>query len=84
MPRAQLPRRGLVPFFIDWGDTVHPCEALPDRGIRLARLRAHHPDTDAVRADLAALGTELEVVAGGSGAGSRAGDPGRDHRHAVA
>ena len=64
MPRAPLPRRGLVPFFIDWGGTAHPCDGLPERGIRLARLRARHPDPVAVQADLAELGTELEVVAG--------------------
>ena len=64
MPRVPLPRGGLVPFFIDWGETAHPSGGLPDRGIRLARLRARHPDPAAVRADLAALGTELEVVAG--------------------
>ncbi|MCY4400754.1 MAG: VOC family protein [Gemmatimonadetes bacterium] len=64
MPRAPLPRRGLVPFFIDWGETSHPSCGLPDRGIRLARLRARHPDPGAVRADLAAVGTELDVAAG--------------------
>ncbi|GAA0527737.1 VOC family protein [Saccharopolyspora thermophila] len=56
------PRDGLVPFLIDWGGTRHPTEAgLPE--LRLRSLRAEHPDPAAVRADLRAVGAELDVAA---------------------
>ena len=64
MPRDPLPRHGIVPFFIDWGDTSHPCTGLPDEGVSLTNLRARHPDPEAVRADLGRLGVELEVEPG--------------------
>lgn len=64
MPRDPLPRHGIVPFLIDWGETPHPCTGLPDEGVTLARLRARHNDPGAVRADLGRLGVELEVAPG--------------------
>ena len=64
MPRNPLPRHGIVPFFIDWGKIPHPCTELPDEGVSLAKLRARHPDPEAVRTDLGRLGVELEVVSG--------------------
>ena len=64
MPRDPLPRHGIVPFFIDWGKTPHPCTGLPDEGVSLAKLRARHPHPEAVRADLGRLGVELEVESG--------------------
>lgn len=64
MPREPLPRRGIVPFFIDWGATRHPCAGLPDQGVTLAGLDARHPDPEAVRADLRGLGAELAVSHG--------------------
>ena len=64
MPRDPLPRHGIVPFFIDWGKIPHPCNGLPDEGVSLARLRARHPDPEAVRADLGRVGVELDVESG--------------------
>ena len=58
-PRA-LAAGGVVPFFIDWGETLHPA-ATSSPGGRLVNLRAEHPDADLVRTQLAALGLELPV-----------------------
>jgi hypothetical protein len=54
---------GLVPFFIDWGDTPHPAKSAA-AGATLVSLRAEHPDPESVRRMLAALGLELSVVKG--------------------
>ena len=64
VPGKPLPRQGIIPFFIDWGDTPHPCSELPDRGVRLVRLSGRHPDPEAVRGDLNRLGVGLEVAVG--------------------
>lgn len=64
MPHTPPPHGGIVPFFIDWGETAHPCEDLPDHGVSLSALRGRHPDPAAVRADLGGLGVELAVEAG--------------------
>lgn len=56
-------QHGLVPFLIDWGRTAHPAgSGLPQ--LRLVSLTGSHPDPDAVRRDLAALGAHLDVTAG--------------------
>ena len=67
MPGDPPPRHGIVPFFIDWGDTPHPCSELPDRGVHLARLHARHPDPAVVRRELGQLGVELAVTVGQPG-----------------
>jgi hypothetical protein len=54
---------GVVPFFIDWGDTPHPAGASP-RGAVLTGLRAEHPQPDEVRQALEQLGIDLPVTAG--------------------
>jgi hypothetical protein len=56
------PERLVVPFLIDWGDSPHPSEAAP-AGVRLVELRLEHPDPDALRATLAALGATVPVDA---------------------
>jgi hypothetical protein len=53
---------GLVPFFIDWGDSPHPSTSAAP-GPRLSALRAQHPDPSRVRASLAVLGLDLQVDA---------------------
>jgi len=58
---------GIVPFFIDWGDTPHPAASAP-AGARLVALRAEHPDPDGVRRAFAALGLDLAVAAGDTAA----------------
>jgi Glyoxalase-like domain len=58
-PRA-LPADGVVPFFIDWGQTQHPAAGSTFGG-RLVDLRAEHPESTGVRAQLAALGLDMAV-----------------------
>jgi glyoxalase-like protein len=54
---------GLVPFFIDWGDTPHPAKSAA-AGATLISLRAEHPDPENVQRMLGALGIDLPVVKG--------------------
>ena len=54
---------GIVPFFIDWGQTPHPAASLP-KGCVLVALRAEHPDANRIQAELSALGLNLRVDAG--------------------
>lgn len=54
---------GLVPFFIDWGNTPHPSLTAP-KGASLIGLRAEHPDPDSVRLMLKQLRLELPVTKG--------------------
>src|SRR5262245_20239650 len=54
---------GIVPFFIDWGDTQHPASSLP-KECELVSLRAEHPDGKRLQATLAALGLNLAVKSG--------------------
>lgn len=51
---------GLVPFFIDWGNSRHPASDL-DSGLRLSGLRAEHPDPDFVKKQLSAVKVDLAV-----------------------
>lgn len=67
MPVRPLPRGGVVPFFIDWGDSVHPSAVLPHKGLRLAELRAQHPTPETVSDELAGLGVEMRVEPGEPG-----------------
>ncbi len=57
------PGDGLLPFFIHWGDSIHPAEAL-SRDVSLVSLRGEHPDPAAVRALLDAAELPLEVSRG--------------------
>lgn len=58
-PRADR-LEGVVPFFIDWGTTVHPGASLPSP-YTLSALRAEHPDPSLVKAVLDALGVTMPV-----------------------
>jgi hypothetical protein len=60
---ARVPGNGLVPFFIDWGNSPHPA-ASAARGVELTAFEAEHPDPDRVRERLQALGLTLNVVFG--------------------
>jgi hypothetical protein len=60
---ATIAGDGLVPFFIDWGATVHPSASAP-RGVSLASFRAEHPDPDPILRALAAVDVTLPVVRG--------------------
>jgi hypothetical protein len=54
---------GIVPFFIDWGDSPHPAASAP-RGPELLALRAEHSEPAAVMQALAAVGLEMPVAYG--------------------
>ena len=54
---------GIVPFFIDWGQTPHPARTAAT-GATLIDLRAEHPDAERVQKILTQLGLELPVQAG--------------------
>ncbi len=59
-----MPREGgLVPFFIDWGDTPHPAAGTV-KGGELLGVRAEHPEPDRVAGVLADLGLVLPVALG--------------------
>ena len=63
-PLSPLPHEGLVPFFIDWGDTQHPAESLPDEGVVLTGLDATHPDPQELAPILDALGAGIPTRPG--------------------
>ena len=58
-----LTEGGVVPFFINWGETQHPATGLP-KGCVLVALRAEHPDAKRVHTELSALGLNVRVDAG--------------------
>ena len=55
---------GIVPYFIDWGESEHPSES-SSRGCTLDGLRGEHPDAERVQEILRNLGLgDLRVTAG--------------------
>lgn len=52
---------GLVPFFIDWGNSPHPASSAP-RGPVLHSLRAQHPEPERVERALSAVGIALPIT----------------------
>lgn len=52
---------GIIPYFINWGDSVHPAEDSP-RGCKLIKLDVSHPDAERVNELLRYL--ELDFRAG--------------------
>jgi hypothetical protein len=58
---------GVVPFFIDWGQTPHPATTATG-GATLVGLRAEHPDAERVEGMLKRLGLALQVEPGSSAA----------------
>jgi len=54
---------GVVPFFIDWGDTPHPATSTP-AGVTLKALRFEHPDPTGVLAIFDALGITASIETG--------------------
>jgi hypothetical protein len=51
---------GIVPFFIDWGNSQHPASSAP-RGLSLKSLRAEHPEPKRVGRALSIVGAALPV-----------------------
>ncbi|MGI8743793.1 MAG: VOC family protein [Bryobacteraceae bacterium] len=54
---------GIVPFFIDWGESPHPAQTAA-RGLSLVDLHAEHPDAERVQHMLGELGLNLPVQRG--------------------
>ena len=54
---------GIVPFFIDWGQTPHPARTAAT-GATLVEFRAEHPQVEEVRKMLSELGIDLPVTKG--------------------
>lgn len=52
---------GVIPFLIDWGDTLHPASSVPAGG-RLVSLRLQHPLPARVLERLDLLGVDLTDV----------------------
>ena len=59
----ELTASGVIPFFIDWGQTEHPAVSLA-KGCTLVSLRAEHPDFERVRSQLTGLGLDIEIKQG--------------------
>ncbi|MEL7012805.1 MAG: VOC family protein [Pseudomonadota bacterium] len=41
-----LPLDGIAPALIEWRGEKHPCQILPDHGVRLTKLLLSHPDVN--------------------------------------
>jgi len=54
---------GIVPFFIDWGESPHPAKTAP-QGATLVALRAEHPDPGTVSRILRVLRVDMPVARG--------------------
>jgi len=54
---------GVIPFFIDWGDSPHPAGALP-HDCRFVGVRVEHPDAERVAGWMRALGLDTSVEEG--------------------
>jgi glyoxalase-like protein len=52
---------GIIPFFIDWGQSQHPSQSAP-QGATLVALSAEHPEVQHVYRALRILGLELPVA----------------------
>lgn len=55
--------RGLVPFYIDWMDSVHPSATVP-AGAVVQDIVVVHPQPEGLRTIYAALGIDIAVQAG--------------------
>ena len=53
---------GVLPFFIDWGDSEHPAASLP-KECQLLGIRLYHPHAEEVRRRLSVLQLDLPVEA---------------------
>jgi hypothetical protein len=58
---GHLPGRGLVPTLIEWPDSRHPADSMPDHGLSLVALAGEHPDPAPIRAALARLALDEDV-----------------------
>lgn len=54
---------GIIPFLIDWEESDHPAESLPQR-CSLIHLEARHPEPDRIKDQLQVLDLEMPVGLG--------------------
>jgi len=54
---------GVIPFFIDWGNTPHPGTILP-ASCSFRKIRAEHPDAERVGECCRILGLDVDVAPG--------------------
>lgn len=59
---GSMPCDGIAPMLIEWKNNIHPCDNLEDKGCKLLRLEAFHPNAKAINAMLAAIGFEGPVM----------------------
>ena len=55
---GRLPNGGILPFLIQWDETIHPASRMMDAGCSLVSLRGFHPQTDEILAALRSLGAD--------------------------
>jgi Glyoxalase-like domain len=60
---GHLPGEGIVPTLIQW-DGVHPVSRMPDRGCRLVKLEATHPEPERIQQTLESIDAPLMVTRG--------------------
>ncbi len=58
--RLTPPVAGVIPFLIDWGDTPHPTESLPEAA-QLAGLRLETAERDDVKNTMNILGLDVDI-----------------------
>jgi hypothetical protein len=64
MTDLTMPREGgIVPYFINWGDSGHPAQSAPI-GCSLERVWAEHPEPSRVKRILVSLGLDLPIDLG--------------------
>ena len=54
---------GIMPFFLNWGETIHPSKTLPQAGEVLS-FKAIHPNPDLIKNQLKKLGINLILEKG--------------------
>lgn len=54
---------GIMPFFLDWGKTIHPSKTLPQAGEVIA-FKAIHPNSELIKNQLEKLGINLIIEKG--------------------
>jgi hypothetical protein len=59
------PSGGVLPYFIQWDVPIHPCERLPDVGVRLTSLLLGDPAPGEISARLSAMNFNDEKVQAG-------------------
>ncbi len=54
---------GIMPFFLNWGETIHPSKTLPQAG-EILSFKAIHPNPELIKNQLKKLGVNLIVEKG--------------------